>query len=136
MLLTNQRLDKLAAARVDFQGQGMLNGSCYAAALLAFLASTDTNVGACDEASDDRPDADLEPRQDGAPNQVSADGAPNGGVGGEPGQQEVAEQGQDEVDLGEEEEEEGIVEGPTLEAYVELARRPSKYSHHCHGDIV
>lgn len=28
MLLTNQRLDKLAAARVDFQRRGMLNGTC------------------------------------------------------------------------------------------------------------
>jgi hypothetical protein len=29
MLLTNQRLDKLAAARVDFQSRGMLDGSLY-----------------------------------------------------------------------------------------------------------
>jgi hypothetical protein len=28
MLLTNQRLDKLAAAQVDFQMRGMLNGTC------------------------------------------------------------------------------------------------------------
>ncbi|KAG2367402.1 hypothetical protein BDR07DRAFT_1448953 [Suillus spraguei] len=28
MLLTNQRLDKLAAARVDFEARGMLRGSC------------------------------------------------------------------------------------------------------------
>lgn len=28
MLLTNQRLDKLAAARVDFQRRGMLKGTC------------------------------------------------------------------------------------------------------------
>jgi hypothetical protein len=28
MLLTNQRLDKLAAARVDFVDRGMLKGSC------------------------------------------------------------------------------------------------------------
>ncbi|KAF9455822.1 hypothetical protein BDZ94DRAFT_1356091 [Collybia nuda] len=30
MLVTNQRLDKLAAARVDFMARGMLNGSCLA----------------------------------------------------------------------------------------------------------
>ncbi|KAG1794380.1 uncharacterized protein HD556DRAFT_1236734 [Suillus plorans] len=29
MLLTNQRLDKLAAARVDFEACGMLHGSCH-----------------------------------------------------------------------------------------------------------
>lgn len=28
MLLTNQRLDKLAASRVDFKNRGMLEGSC------------------------------------------------------------------------------------------------------------
>jgi hypothetical protein len=28
MLLTNQRLDKLAAARVDFANRGMLKGTC------------------------------------------------------------------------------------------------------------
>ena len=30
MLLTNQRLDKLAAARIDFQAWGMLDGPCIA----------------------------------------------------------------------------------------------------------
>lgn len=35
MLMTNQRLDKLAAARVDFSERGMLEGSCLDAALLA-----------------------------------------------------------------------------------------------------
>jgi hypothetical protein len=29
MLLTNQRLDKLAALRVDFRKRGMLNGTCF-----------------------------------------------------------------------------------------------------------
>jgi hypothetical protein len=33
MLLTNQRLDKLAAARVHFSKLGMLNGTCLADAL-------------------------------------------------------------------------------------------------------
>jgi hypothetical protein len=28
MLLTNQRLDKLAAIRVDFEARGMLTGTC------------------------------------------------------------------------------------------------------------
>jgi hypothetical protein len=31
MLLTNQRLDKLAACRIDFKSRGMLSGSCAAA---------------------------------------------------------------------------------------------------------
>ncbi|KAG1845610.1 hypothetical protein C8R48DRAFT_750725 [Suillus tomentosus] len=33
MLVTNQRLDKLAAARVDFTSRGMLDGTCLSAAL-------------------------------------------------------------------------------------------------------
>jgi hypothetical protein len=33
MLITNQRLDKLAAARVDFTQRGMLNGTCVSAVL-------------------------------------------------------------------------------------------------------
>jgi hypothetical protein len=33
MLLTNQRLDKLAAACADFEARGMLHGSCLSEAL-------------------------------------------------------------------------------------------------------
>jgi hypothetical protein len=33
MLLTNQRLDKIAAARSDFEACGMLHGSCVSDAL-------------------------------------------------------------------------------------------------------
>jgi hypothetical protein len=33
MLLTNQRLDKLAAARVDFANRGMLKGTCLSSVL-------------------------------------------------------------------------------------------------------
>ena len=33
MLLTNQRLDELAAARVDFKNRGMLRGSMLSAAI-------------------------------------------------------------------------------------------------------
>jgi hypothetical protein len=33
MLLTNQRLDKLAAARVDFASHGMLEGTCLSSVL-------------------------------------------------------------------------------------------------------
>jgi hypothetical protein len=36
MLLTNQRLDKLAASRVDFTRRGMLIGTCLSYALFAF----------------------------------------------------------------------------------------------------
>ncbi|KAG1743374.1 hypothetical protein EDD22DRAFT_958799 [Suillus occidentalis] len=35
MLVTNQRLDKLTAARIDFKTRGMLNGTCLSATLKA-----------------------------------------------------------------------------------------------------
>ncbi|KAF8810186.1 hypothetical protein BYT27DRAFT_7282380 [Phlegmacium glaucopus] len=38
MLVTNQRLDKLAAAHVDFTDRGMLNGSCLQEAMTNYLA--------------------------------------------------------------------------------------------------
>jgi hypothetical protein len=36
MLLTNQRLDELAAARADFEARGMPTGSCLSDALQEF----------------------------------------------------------------------------------------------------
>ncbi|KAF8801739.1 hypothetical protein BYT27DRAFT_7226659 [Phlegmacium glaucopus] len=39
MRMTNQRLDKLAAAHVDFTDRGMLNGSCIQEAMADYLAS-------------------------------------------------------------------------------------------------
>ena len=39
MLLTNQRLDKLAAARVDFTSRGMLDGMVISSALQVYSAS-------------------------------------------------------------------------------------------------
>jgi hypothetical protein len=52
MLLTNQRLDKLAAARIDFTHRGMLDGTVLSATLkmigksctLLFLTSNNTNT--------------------------------------------------------------------------------------------
>lgn len=41
MLLTNQRLDKLAAARIDFSSRGMLEGTCLSE-MLAKLGEHDT----------------------------------------------------------------------------------------------
>jgi hypothetical protein len=38
MLVTNQRLSKLAAARVDFESRGMLEGTCLSAELEALGA--------------------------------------------------------------------------------------------------
>ncbi|RPD70597.1 hypothetical protein L226DRAFT_547722 [Lentinus tigrinus ALCF2SS1-7] len=41
MLLTNQRLDKLSAARADFTARGMLSGTCLGAVLAALQAEAE-----------------------------------------------------------------------------------------------
>jgi hypothetical protein len=46
ILLTNQRLDKLAAARVDFADRGMLEGSCLSSKLDELLR-TFSNYALC-----------------------------------------------------------------------------------------
>lgn len=43
MLLINQRLDKLAAARVDFSNRGMLKGSLFASVMAAGSTTLDDN---------------------------------------------------------------------------------------------
>lgn len=53
MLLTNQRLDKLSAARADFAERGMLSGTCLGAVLAALQAEADGRHG-------DSPDLDQE----------------------------------------------------------------------------
>jgi hypothetical protein len=44
MLLTNQRLDKLAAARVDFANRGMLKGTCLSSALDQILRTVSSYI--------------------------------------------------------------------------------------------
>ncbi|KAG1732287.1 hypothetical protein EDB19DRAFT_1896780 [Suillus lakei] len=41
MLVTNQRLDKLAASRIDFKSRGMLNGTCLSETLRALMNPDD-----------------------------------------------------------------------------------------------
>ncbi|KAG1855607.1 hypothetical protein F4604DRAFT_1883237 [Suillus subluteus] len=102
MLLTNQCLDKLAAARVDFEARGMLRGSCLSNAL--GVLQRRQNIPA---------DDDLEPDDD-----AEANMAQEGHHGRlrihEPQNQSV------EVDAGE------IIDGLTVESHVELALTPWK----------
>ncbi|KAI0639528.1 hypothetical protein C8Q77DRAFT_1214064 [Trametes polyzona] len=60
MLLTNQRLDKLAAARIDFDARGMLQGSCYEAMLTALEASLDHDTLSNDPSPRSSPSDDRE----------------------------------------------------------------------------
>ncbi|KIK13423.1 hypothetical protein PISMIDRAFT_18013 [Pisolithus microcarpus 441] len=62
MILTNQRLDKLAASRADFTARGMMNGTCLSAALdvCARLSSTNEhNTGGVSREDGDEDEAEL-----------------------------------------------------------------------------
>ena len=98
MLKTNERLDKLAAARVDFTGRGMLQGTCLSETLqqiLDRLSDADEDAGEGDE--DGQADGEAE------------------GV-----------EGRDAEDGGDEEEGDGAVDGPRVEAFTALAQRPGE----------
>ena len=101
MLQTNERLDKLAAARADFAGRGMLQGTCLSEALQRLL----DQLANADEGDEDA----GEGGQDG-----QADGEVEGAEGLD------AEEG------GEGEEGDGAVDGPRIEAFTALAQRPGE----------
>ncbi|KAG2362665.1 hypothetical protein BDR07DRAFT_1484501 [Suillus spraguei] len=58
MLLTNQCLDKIAAARSDFEARGMLRGSCMSNALLALRESNGELLDNSKDEDEDNNDAD------------------------------------------------------------------------------
>ncbi|KAI0371908.1 hypothetical protein BV20DRAFT_1065308, partial [Pilatotrama ljubarskyi] len=89
MLLTNQRLDKLAAARTDFEARGMLQGTCLSAVIAAYQAALA-----------------LLPSDENA---------------------EPADVGSLQLEIGDEDPDSGIVEGPRVDASVTLARRPQPH---------
>lgn len=62
MLLTNQRLSKLAASRVDFASRGMLEGTVLSAAYEALLAAAASNVD-LPNAEDDHGNNSGEPQR-------------------------------------------------------------------------
>ncbi|KAH9835642.1 uncharacterized protein C8Q71DRAFT_762915 [Rhodofomes roseus] len=125
MLQTNARLEKLAAARVDFTVRGMLEGTCLSEALEAMIAAEDdpaeADMDVDDEewqAGDDEPERDDRGARNAADNldqgdEVGPVAGANEGAGGRPAA------GADE-ELGD------AVDGPQVDAFVVLARRPAK----------
>ncbi|ETW86550.1 hypothetical protein HETIRDRAFT_307777 [Heterobasidion irregulare TC 32-1] len=115
MLLANQRLDKLAAARVDFHSRGMLFGTCLDAAYAEFIQLNEAEAG-LDNANEDHENAD-EDHEDVNEDHEDADeghedldegcGAANEGC-------EDADEGDEDV---------GAVAGHTVENYVVLAKK-------------
>ncbi|PSR92366.1 hypothetical protein PHLCEN_2v4724 [Hermanssonia centrifuga] len=100
MLTTNQRTDKLAAARADFTDRHMLQGSCLSEALQDFLSL------ALDEAG-------LDDSEDGPGESEEQQGNAHESEG-------TAVEAGDDVD------EDGAIEGPRVLGDVSLARQPER----------
>jgi len=103
MLKTNERLSKLAAARVDFAKRGMLDGTCLSDVLERLLAN--------------HPDL-HDDGEDGMDGMDDGEGG-EGGIEQPPRPRDAA----DEDAEGEEDE---AVDGPQIDAFVVLARRPAR----------
>ncbi|KAI0371809.1 hypothetical protein BV20DRAFT_165857 [Pilatotrama ljubarskyi] len=121
MLITNQRLDKLAAARADFEARGMLQGTCLSAVMTAYQAAlallpVHGDAEPADAASQGRPMAAL--TADALQGQAAASST------GENSESGNVEPGLAEAKNGDEDPDSGIVEGPRVDASVTLARRP------------
>ncbi|KAH9927359.1 uncharacterized protein B0H18DRAFT_1118615 [Fomitopsis serialis] len=132
MLLTNQRLDKLAAARVDFAARGMLEGTCLSEAVTTSLSRSAAAENIAQDDIDELdyplqgppliPEPELQPNrnaagpagqeQPGANNPIDADYYGHG-EGDEPGDAD-------------DDDDDGAVEGPPVEAFVLLACRRAK----------
>jgi hypothetical protein len=65
MLLTNQRLDKLAASQADFKARGMLNGPCLSSHIMALQAAPPPAV------LEQQPELELDDGNDGSGEFVS-----------------------------------------------------------------
>lgn len=115
MLLYNQRIDKLAAARVNFTARGMMHGTCLSEATKAFLSQS-LDCPDADHHSDDG--TDIEGDHSGNPDDMVY--AAN---------EEAAEEDGDSSDDDDDGDEElqGIVEGPRVLADVVLARKHGKH---------
>lgn len=119
MLTTNERLDKLAAAHVDFTSCGMLVGTCLSKALMALLG--DEVEPEIDLSSDDEgPDAEGQPLEDA--DKEAAD-VLRTGEADQAKARRRREEHERNVDIINEE-----VEGLRVGAFVELARCPGRDS--------
>ncbi|KIM76997.1 hypothetical protein PILCRDRAFT_12366 [Piloderma croceum F 1598] len=108
MLLTNQQLDKLAAARVDFAHRGMLQGMSLDWALSRLALSADPQPG-----PEQNPASQVLDDNNGSP-------GPQVGVVGD-----MAVQALGRNKIADEEDDDGdVVAGPTIEASVTLAKTP------------
>jgi hypothetical protein len=119
MLLTNQRLDKLAASRVDFTERGMLQGTCLQNMNIR-LALGSTYLSLCIGINlnlvpgDDPTDSHNQTNDDNG----NDDDGDDGGGGGDDGDGDSG--GGDEGDG--DDDDDGVVAGPTTPAHVIMGK--------------
>ncbi len=138
MLLTNQRLDKLAACRVDFTARGMLHGLC----LTNTLASMAENDNDSDRISDDNADdhisddnADDHISDDNADDHISNDNNDNFSDDNEDNirgnNNQAPANGAAPIPHGDPsmaaDDGDGAVDGPTIDSYVDLAQTVGEF---------
>ena len=125
MLLTNQRLDKLAASRVDFANRGMLEGTCLSSVLghilctsynfIRWYSSELTLHAIFTGINEPELEAPHLPHQDPLIGNNNGDGdSIDGDSAGN-------------VDEDEDDDDGGDVTGPTVEAFVDLAKTACKH---------
>ena len=137
MLLTNQRNEKLAAARADFDARGMLTGTCLSDAILALQAAQELET---DSATSESPihshATEEQPPDEDVPNDLD-DNDPYQDPEDE--DDELPQPGAEPLPSTEDEESDGVrtqsqiqqdtgvVNGPRVDGAVRLARKPRTY---------
>ena len=122
MLLTNQRLDKMAAARADYNARGMINGSIFTAALLDMearevqAARQTVSENVSEDREEDMPEQELPDLDEEEDDE----------------QEEDHDEGRDDEQEEDEQERDGLEDGPidsrNLDAEVLLAKRQGELS--------
>ncbi|KAM5535294.1 hypothetical protein V8D89_010979 [Ganoderma adspersum] len=126
MLVTNQRNEKLAAARADYSARGMLTGTCLTAVLEALRQAMESIPEAEELAGADvaRPGDDSDPdyKDDPYEDPTDDDDAND--------DNEDNDEGADDADaspVGGDLEPDGVVSGPRVSGFVVLARKPQPH---------
>ncbi|RDX41934.1 hypothetical protein OH76DRAFT_1475557 [Lentinus brumalis] len=120
MLLTNQRLDKLSAARADFTARGLLSGTCLGEVLAALQADADERRGPSTE------DDQLSTHDDGDNDYFQDDPYTDPPEPEEEEEDVDNGEGGDDVEPDEEaapREDSGVVHGPRVSGFVVLPRK-------------
>ncbi|THH26521.1 hypothetical protein EUX98_g7665 [Antrodiella citrinella] len=137
MLLINQRLDKLTAARADFTARGMLQGNCLMEAIQLRMATNEAASSDSDSETHSDDDSglleilmpDLGEESDHMPGlTASSNGAAkNTDAPAHSNSSLEHDDEQNEADAADPTAD-GAIEGPTVEAYVDMSRTP-QYGH-------